>query len=160
MGWNYTRFFYLFYFDRQEQNSEQRKNIFIHVSFLFTVTSIKVYCLTKREKKILLSLILMYVISWMIVWNIVNASMYRRKQNSNIQLELKSIYFFSWHNGSNSFSYSSFFRSFGYECSILRWSFLFVCYNTLHGNHIQPLQCQQKKTREELKELFIQRVFW
>jgi hypothetical protein len=50
-AWNYvvdrcifiSRFFYLFYFDRQEQNSEHRKNIFIHVSFCFTVTSIKVY---------------------------------------------------------------------------------------------------------------------
>jgi hypothetical protein len=40
-AWNYvvdrcifiSRFFYLCYFDRQEQNSEHRKNIFIHVSF-------------------------------------------------------------------------------------------------------------------------------
>jgi hypothetical protein len=49
-AWNYdvdrcifvSRFFYLFYFDRQERNSEHRKNNFIHVRVLFTVASIKV----------------------------------------------------------------------------------------------------------------------
>jgi hypothetical protein len=68
-AWNYvvdqciliSRFFYLFYFDRQEQNSEHRKNIFIHVTFLFTVTSIKVYSFKKRKKN-LPAPILVYVI--------------------------------------------------------------------------------------------------
>jgi hypothetical protein len=48
-----------------------------------------------------------------------------------------------------------FFRSFGCECTFLHWSLLFVYYNTLHINHIQPLECQQKIIYEERKESFI-----
>jgi hypothetical protein len=57
-AWNYvvdryifiSRFFYLFCFVRQKRNSEHRKNIFIHVSFLSTVASINVYFFKKRKK--------------------------------------------------------------------------------------------------------------
>jgi hypothetical protein len=82
--------------------------------------------------------------------------MYKRKQNSILELELKSIYFLSSANNSNTLP---FFVRLVTNVLFLRGSLLFVCYNTLHINHSQPLECQQKKIHEEQKESFIQHVF-
>jgi hypothetical protein len=70
-----SRLFYLFYFDRQERNSEHRKNIFIHVSFLFTVTSIKVIFLKRENNSSIVCLDICHIM--MIVWSIVNTFMYK-----------------------------------------------------------------------------------
>jgi hypothetical protein len=82
--------------------------------------------------------------------------MHKRKQNSIFELELKSIYFLSSHNNRNNLPF--FVRLVTNVLFYIGLSYSFVKI-TLHSNHIQPLECQQKKNYEEQKELFIQHVF-